>query len=133
MEIEEKGEGRAHLDDTVLPRRDRHGRPWGFFGPPVPVPEKNRTRTLGRGKFTVTGTGFSRVPVFLRVLRVTGFRVTFVSGYHKKHNVQYVFLILAICNKKQTTVIQGAFKCVYSLPRFVPTLLKCWLLHFQHI
>ena len=31
------------------------------------------------------------------------------------------------------TVIQGAFKCVYGLPRFVPTLLKCWLLCFQDV
>ena len=85
--------------------RDRHGQPWGFFGPPVPVPKKNHTQMLGHRKFMGTGTVFSRVPVFLRVFQVTGFQVMFASGYDKKHNVRYVFLILAICNKKQTIVI----------------------------
>ena len=83
--------------------RDRHGRPWGFFGPPVPVPKKNRTRTLGHGKFMSMGMVFSRVPVFLGAFWVTGFQVTLASGYDKKNTMQYVFLILAICNKKKTS------------------------------
>jgi hypothetical protein len=83
--------------------RDRHGRPWGFFGPPVPVPKKNRTRMLRRRKFTGTGTVFSQVPMFPRAFRVTGFRVTLALGYDKKNTTRYVFLILAICNKKKTS------------------------------
>jgi len=57
----------------LIKGRDLHRQPWVFFGPPVPVPEKNRTQMLGRGKFTGTGKGFTWVPVFLRVSRVTGF------------------------------------------------------------
>ncbi len=51
-----------------------HGRPWVFFGPPVPLPAKNRTRSRGRGNFTATGAGPLRDPVFPRALRVTGFQ-----------------------------------------------------------
>ena len=37
--------------------RDLHGRPWGFFGPPIPVPQKNCTRTLGHGKLQAQARG----------------------------------------------------------------------------
>jgi hypothetical protein len=50
-----------------------HGRPWGFFGPPVPLAVENRTRSRGRGKLKGTGAGPLRLPVFPRALRVTGF------------------------------------------------------------
>jgi hypothetical protein len=50
-----------------------HGRPWGFFGPPVPLATENRTRSRGCGKLKGTGTGPLRLPVFPRALRVTGF------------------------------------------------------------
>jgi hypothetical protein len=66
----------------------------------MPIPEKNHTWMLGRRKFTGTGMVFSQVPTFLRAFRVMGFWVTLASGYDKKNTTQYVFLILAICNKK---------------------------------
>ena len=51
-----------------------HGRPWGFFGPPVPLPGKNCTRSRRRGKFTATGAGPLWDPLFPQALRVTGFQ-----------------------------------------------------------
>ena len=59
----------------------RHGLPWGFFGLPMAVPEKNCTQRLGHGKFMATGMGFGRIPTFLRVLQGMGFCVTRASGY----------------------------------------------------
>jgi len=58
-----------------------HERPLrNCFGPPVPVPAKNRARTLRRGRFMGTGTGFRGVSVFQRALRVMGFpAITSVS------------------------------------------------------
>jgi hypothetical protein len=50
-----------------------HGQPWGFFGPPVPLAMENRTRSRGRGKLKGTGVGPLWLPMFPRVLRVTGF------------------------------------------------------------
>src|SRR6266851_8684613 len=76
--------------------RDRHGRPWGFFGPPMPIPEKNCTQTLGHGKFMGMGKRFSQVSVFLRVFWVIGFQVMFMLGYDKKRQCNIYFS----CNKK---------------------------------
>ena len=59
--------------------RDRHRRPWGFIGLPMPVPEKNCTWMLRRRKFMGMGMVFSWVPMFLRVFQVTGFQVMFAS------------------------------------------------------
>ena len=75
-----------------------HGRPWGFFGPPVPLPAKNRTRSRGRGNFTATGAGPLRDPVFPRALRVTGFQA--IAGIWKYRGTRLVFPMLATCNKK---------------------------------
>ena len=66
---------------VIVAIRDLHRRPWGFFGPHVPIPEKNCTQMLGRRKFTGTGMGFIRVPMFPRALRVMGFSVTLAPEY----------------------------------------------------
>ena len=72
--------------------RDVHGWPWGFFGPPVAVPEKNHTRTFGLRNFTGTGAGIVWVSAFPRELRVTAWTprpgnrtLTFLSGLPDSH------------------------------------------------
>jgi hypothetical protein len=44
------GPTRATLSDLQLTSRDLHRWPWGFFGPPMPVTEKNPTQMLRCGK-----------------------------------------------------------------------------------
>jgi len=97
--------------------RDRHGRPWGFFGPPVPVPEKNRTRTLGRGNLRARARCSLGFPCSRGHFGLRDFESRRRPVMIKKH---YVFLILAICNKKyiSNTNTSGRTTAVLMSQRF---------------
>jgi hypothetical protein len=97
------------------------GSPGVFLGHLCPYPRKT-IPTLRHVKFMGIGMGFSRVPVFLRVFRVTGFQVTLASGYDKNHNAIYISL-LAKTKKKQVIHVYPfvptphlqASMCLYSV------------------
>ena len=66
--------------------RDLHGRPWGFFGPPVPVTEKNPTRTLGRGKLRARARGSVGFPCSRGYFGLRDFESRWHQDMDKKTN-----------------------------------------------